>query len=152
MSHSPDTRPCPGPVLVSACLAGQRCRYDGTASPDPRVMDLVARGRAIPFCPEIAGGLPTPRPACELRHGRVVDRDGADRTDAFLRGAEQGLDLARLARCDRAVLKARSPSCGLGHVYDGSFSGILVPGHGLFAAMLLDAGVHVATEEDREAG
>ncbi|MFH1914363.1 MAG: DUF523 domain-containing protein [Pseudomonadota bacterium] len=148
MKPSPETRP----ILVSACLAGQRCRYDGTASPDPRVMDLVVRGLAIPFCPEIAGGLATPRPACELRQGRVKDRDGVDRTGAFLHGAEQGLELARLARCDRAVLKARSPSCGLGHVYDGSFSGILVPGHGLFAAMLLDAGVHVTTEEDREGG
>jgi uncharacterized protein YbbK (DUF523 family) len=146
VKHASDT----GPILVSACLAGLRCRYDGTAAPHAPVMELVARGLAIPFCPEIAGGLPTPRPACELRRGRITDTDGIDRTDAFVRGAEEGLALARLARCQRAVLKARSPSCGLGRVYDGTFSGALVPGHGLFAAMLLDAGIAVTTEEDPE--
>lgn len=151
MKHpAPDHIPDDAPLLVSACLIGQPCRYDGSSIPVEWVMDLVAQGRAIPFCPEIAGGLPTPRPPCELRQGRVVDRDGIDRTDAFLRGAEQGLALARLAGCAGAVLKARSPSCGFGQVYDGTFAGLLTPGNGLFAELLLAHGIPVRTEFDQD--
>jgi uncharacterized protein YbbK (DUF523 family) len=147
--HHDDT-PGDGPLLVSACLAGQHCRFDGKASPEPWVMALVARGAAIPFCPEIAGGLPTPRPPCELRRGRVAAKDGTDCTEAFRHGAEEGLRLAELARCSGAVLKARSPSCGLDQVYDGTFTGILVPGNGLFAALLLVNGIPVRTEKDQD--
>ncbi len=142
--------PGQGPLLVSACLVGQRCRYDGRSTPVQWVADLVSQGRAIPFCPEIAGGLPTPRPPCELRRGRVVDRDGTDYTAQYLRGAEEGLRLARLARCSGAVLKARSPSCGLGQVYDGTFTSLLVSGNGLFSALLRDNGFSVSTELDPE--
>ncbi len=109
-----------GVVLVSACLAGVRCRYDGGACPDPAVVDLVRRGRALPVCPEQLGGLPTPRRPAEIRGGagadvlegraRVVTASGADVTDAFLRGAEETLRLARLSGAEGAILKARSPS------------------------------------------
>lgn len=136
------------PIIVSACLAGIYCRYNGEVEPFEPVVDLVRRGQAIPFCPEAHGGLPTPRCPCEIRVGRVVDTDGADRTAEFRRGAEEGLRLAILAGCREAILKARSPSCGSGEVYDGTFTGTRVPGDGLFAALLKDAGIVVRTEEE----
>ncbi|WP_319469223.1 DUF523 domain-containing protein [uncultured Pseudodesulfovibrio sp.] len=135
-------------VIVSACLAGIRCRYDGNNNTSEAVLDLVRKGDAIPFCPEVFGGLTTPRPCCELQNGRVIDTDGVDRTDAFLRGAEEGLKLARLAGCTEAVLKANSPSCGCGRVYDGTFSGNRIPGNGVFAELLLANGFTIRTEED----
>lgn len=144
------------PVLVSACLAGVRCRYDGEAHPDERVLDMVRSGRGIPVCPEQLGGLPTPRRRAEIRGGdgsdvldglaRVVDEDGRDVTGPFLRGAEETLRLARLAGAERAYLRARSPSCGLGTVYDGGFSGRLRPGDGVTAALLERHGLAVIND------
>jgi uncharacterized protein YbbK (DUF523 family) len=139
----PDT-----PILVSACLAGIRCRYNGEVESFEPVVDLVRRGCAVPFCPEVFGGLPTPRAPCEIRDGRVVDADGADRTAEFRRGAEEGLRLARLMGCGEAVLKARSPSCGSGEVYDGTFTSTRVAGDGFFARLLKEHGIIVRTEED----
>lgn len=136
------------PVLVSACLAGQPCRYDGGAFPCPAVRKLVEQGRAVPVCPEVLGGLPTPRPPMELRQGRVVTSLGEDCTDAFGLGARRALDLARSRGCVRAILKSRSPSCGSAMVYDGTFSGRLAPGDGVFAALLKDQGFEVVTEAD----
>ncbi|OIO00884.1 MAG: purine-nucleoside phosphorylase [Desulfovibrionaceae bacterium CG1_02_65_16] len=137
-----------GLVLVSACLAGRACRYDGAAASHPAVLALVARGLAVPVCPEELGGLPTPREPMELCRGRVLGRSGADRTEAFVDGAREALNICRERGCVAAVLKARSPSCGCGHVYDGAFSGRLVPGDGVFAALLKAGGVPVRTEED----
>lgn len=141
------------PVLVSACLAGVRCRYDGDGCPDEAVMDLVRRGRALPVCPEQLGGLPTPREPAEITGGdghdviagraRVVARDGRDVTDAFLRGARETVRLAEMAGARRAVLKARSPSCGAGSIYDGTFTGGTRYGDGVAAALLKQAGIAV---------
>ncbi|QGY39851.1 DUF523 domain-containing protein [Pseudodesulfovibrio cashew] len=138
------------PIIVSACLAGVFCRYNGETESLHAVERLLREGRAIPFCPEVFGGLPTPRPPCEIRDGRVVDSEGNDRTEEFRRGAEEGLRLARLAGCNEAILKARSPSCGTGTVYDGTFTSTRVPGNGFFAALLLENGFRVRTEEDLE--
>lgn len=135
-------------ILVSACLAGVACRYDGRDNVSDVVLALVRSGQAIPFCPEIVGGLPTPRVPCEIRDGAVVDQDGVDRTEAFLRGADEGLKLAQLAGCTEAILKSYSPSCGCGMVYDGTFTGKRVPGQGLFAALLKENGIAVRTDED----
>jgi len=135
-------------VIVSGCLAGIPCRYDGKATPFEPVLELVRQGWAIPFCPEVYGGLPTPRTPCELKNGRVVDCNGVDCTDCFVRGAAEGLRLARLAGCTEAVLKARSPSCGSGIIYDGTFSSTLISGDGLFARLLKENGITVCTEED----
>jgi uncharacterized protein YbbK (DUF523 family) len=110
-------------VIVSACLAGLRCRYDGSKKACEAVMRLVAEGKAIPVCPEQLGGLPTPRLPAEIRGGRVVRQDGVDVTAEFSRGAEEVLKLAKLAGATTAILKARSPSCGSGKIYDGSFTG-----------------------------
>ncbi|WP_316898464.1 DUF523 domain-containing protein [Pseudodesulfovibrio indicus] len=136
------------PIIVSACLAGIYCRYNGEAEPFAPVVDLIRAGRAIPFCPEAFGGLPTPRRPCEILGDRVVDADGVDRTAEFRRGAEEGLRLARLAGCNEAILKARSPSCGSGVIYDGTFTSTRIPGDGVFAALLKDASIRVRTEED----
>ena len=136
------------PIIVSACLAGFYCRYSGVAESFGPVVDLVRRGRAIPFCPEVFGGLPTPRKPCEIRGERVVEADGTDRTAEFRRGAEEGLRLASLVGCREAVLKSGSPSCGSGMVYDGTFSSTRVEGDGLFARLLKENGIAVRTEED----
>ena len=147
-----------GRVLVSACLAGRACRYDGAANPDDEVAALVAQGRAILVCPEEDGGLGTPRPPAEIVGGdghdvldgraRVVTRAGEDVTDAYLRGARMALEAARAQGAGDAILKARSPSCGRGCVYDGSFSRTTVPGDGVTAALLAREGVGIRTEEE----
>jgi len=135
-------------ILVSACLAGQACRYDGCASPYPEIVRLAALGRVLAVCPEVLGGLPVPREPVELRQGRAVSRSGVDVTKAFRAGAQAALSLALDTGCGRAVLKARSPSCGAGRVYDGTFSGRLVPGDGLLAALLKAKGIAVQSEEE----
>lgn len=135
-------------LLVSACLAGFRCRYDGIITPDETIVGLVREGKAIPVCPEQMGGLPCPRPACERTvSGRVIDSEGNDRTDAFVRGAEETLRIARTYGCTRAVLKARSPSCGKGSIHDGTFSGAMTKGSGVTAELLENNGIVVEVRE-----
>ena len=136
-------------LLVSACLLGCACRYDGAAKQNrPLVEWLKSHGcTPVPVCPEIYGGLPTPRTPAERQDGRVVNRDGQDVTAPYEKGAAETLALARLTGCEAAVLKARSPSCGCGMVYDGSFTGTLVPGNGVAAELLLKNGLPVFSEE-----
>ena len=135
------------PILVSACLLGTPCRYDGSGKADARLLKLGAKRQLIPVCPELLGGLPTPRPPAERVGARIFDKSGADVTSAYLRGAQETLRLARLLGCKTAILKARSPSCGAGQIYDGTFSGTLVAGQGVTAALLTQNGVTVFTEE-----
>lgn len=135
-------------LLVSACLAGIPCRWDGQAKGMAEVMDLVRQGKAIPVCPEQLGGLTTPREPSEGRVDHVVSSSGQDVTTQFERGARIVLDIARHYGCTTAILKARSPSCGSGLVYDGSFDGRLVPGDGVTAALLKANGISVRTEEE----
>ena len=149
--------PSHGPVLVSACLAGRACRFDGSADPDDEVGRLVAEGRAVLVCPEVDGGLGTPRPPAEIAGGdgadvlagraRVVTRDGTDVTDAYVAGARRALEAARETGATAAILKARSPSCGIGGIYDGSFSRSLRDGDGVTAALLRAGGLDVVTDE-----
>jgi len=138
------------PIIVSACLAGIYCRYNGEIQPVEPVVDLVRQGLAIPFCPEAHGGLPTPRPPCEIINGRVINTKGVDQTEEFQRGAEEGLRLAKLIGCQEAILKANSPTCGSGEIYDGTFSGTRIPGDGFFAAILKKNGITVRTENELE--
>ena len=135
-------------IIVSACLAGYRCRYDGKTVPDDAIVDLVRTGNAIPVCPEILGGLPCPRvPSERTADGeRVVTKEGADVTEAFRRGADETLRLAQRYGCTRAILKARSPSCGKGTVYDGTFSGTLREGDGVTAELLMKHGITVESK------
>ena len=130
-------------MIVSACLAGLPCRYDGKAKPCAEVMELVRAGKAIPLCPEQLGGLPTPRPPCELLDGRVVDAQGTDRTQEYRRGAEAVLTAARMYGATQALLQKRSPSCGSGWIYDGTFSKKLVQGDGITARLLAENGIQV---------
>ena len=130
-------------ILVSRCLLGERCRYDGKRIPDAEVIALGREHTLIPVCPEMLGGLPCPRTPCEVRGERVVSRDGEDRTDAYRRGAEEALRICRENGCEKAVLKARSPSCGKGIIYDGSFTGTLTAGDGVTARLLEENGISV---------
>lgn len=137
-------------VLVSACLMGFRCRYDGGTQRLACLDALRERHVLIPVCPEVMGGLPTPREPSEIRDGRVVSRDGRDVTEAFRRGAREAERIARSCGCGCALLKERSPSCGLGKVYDGTFSGTLTDGDGLCARLLADRGLRVIGESRAE--
>ena len=136
------------PILVSACLLGVPCRYDGTGHADARVLALAKKRHLIPVCPEQLGGLPTPRPPAERHDTRVLTRDERDFTAAFTRGAEETLRLAKLFSCRIAILKSSSPSCGSGQIYDGCFCGRLIPGDGLTAALLKQEGLTVLSEKD----
>lgn len=133
--------------VVSACLAGVACRYDGTSSPCPQVIELVACGQAIPLCPEVLGGLATPRPPCEKLSDSIQDRHGNDCTDAFQQGARLALAVALQFGATAAILKTRSPSCGFGSIYDGTFSKTRIAGTGLWAALLQQAGMTLYSEE-----
>ncbi|MGB8215372.1 MAG: DUF523 domain-containing protein [Anaerolineales bacterium] len=135
-------------IIVSGCLAGLECRYNGKSKPNEMVIRLVAEGKAIPVCPEQLGGLPTPRLPAEIQGNKVIAKDGLDVTDKFNRGAQEALKLAKLAGAKTAILKAKSPSCGSNKVYDGSFDGTLVPGDGVFAALCKANGMDVKTEEE----
>jgi len=134
-------------IMVSACLAGENCKYDGGSNQNTKVLELMEGNEVITVCPEQLGGLSTPRPPSEIRQGRVINRMGQDVTAQYQKGAEEALRLCRLLHCDAAILKARSPSCGCGQVYDGSFSGALVPDDGVTARLLRENGIKVFTEE-----
>lgn len=138
-------------IFVSACLLGAACRYDGRSRANGAVLALAQRHELVPFCPEIYGGLPTPRTPAERRGDRVVTADGRDVTDCYRRGAEEALRLARSLGCACAVLKERSPSCGRGRIYDGTFTGTLTDGDGVTAARFRQAGIPVFGESDVEA-
>jgi uncharacterized protein YbbK (DUF523 family) len=111
-------------------------------------MKLVSEGKAIPVCPEQLGGLPTPRACAEQKGNRVFAKDGRDVTEEFVKGAKEGLKVAKLCNCKEAILKSKSPSCGCGKVYDGTFTGDLVDGDGIFAKLLKQNGIGVRTEKD----
>lgn len=138
-------KPCR--YVVSACLAGTPCRYDGGSNLRPEIAALVEKGEAVPVCPEVLGGLPTPRTPSEQKDGRVLSATGEDVTEAFSSGAEAALYIAEEYGCSAAILKARSPSCGCGRIYDGTFTRTLVDGDGLFAALLRKKGFQIFTEE-----
>lgn len=136
-------------ILVSACLLGSPCRYDGASKPCPAVAKLQKHYRLVPVCPEQLGGLPTPRPASEIgTDGRVRNRLGADVTAQYRAGAEAALRLALENGCRLAVLKEKSPSCGAGRIYDGSFGGILTDGDGITTQLLRKNGIRVIGERE----
>ncbi|MDQ3575297.1 MAG: DUF523 domain-containing protein [Actinomycetota bacterium] len=136
-------------IVVSACLLGVRCNHLGAASPSPAVADLASSHHLVPICPEVVGGLPTPRPAAEIQpDGSVWTREGHDVSDAYRRGAEAAVALARAVGAREAVLKARSPSCGCHEVYDGTFTRTKVVGEGITARALREAGLRVRSDED----
>lgn len=137
-------------ILISACLLGIPCRYDGRQKTYDQIQRLLQRPdiHLIPLCPEQAGGLPTPRPASERQGNRVVNCCGQDVTEAYERGAAMACQLASLFHCTHAILKEKSPSCGLGQVYDGTFSRTLREGDGVTAAALKAQGIIVLGETE----
>ena len=136
-------------ILISACLLGVCCRYDGASKAHPLAASLAERHTLVPVCPEQLGGLPTPRPPAERRGDRVVTQSG-DVTEQYRRGAEETLKLCKLFGCEAAVLKERSPSCGHGQIYDGTFSGTLTAGDGVTAELLAAHGIPVYGESQIE--
>ena len=135
-------------LLVSACLLGLCCRYDGQSKPNAAVLRLREAHTLIPVCPEQLGGLPTPRAPSEWQGARIVNSEGADVTAKYRRGAAEAVKLAQLFGCEAAVLKERSPACGHGRIYDGSFSHTLKAGDGAAAAALIKAGIPVYGESE----
>lgn len=134
-------------ILVSACLLGQNCKYNGGNNAHEALIRALARHTVIPVCPETAGGLPVPRPPVECRSGAFVTAAGQDVTTAFERGCNQVLADIQDMSIDLAILQPRSPSCGVFEIYDGSFTGRLIPGEGLLARMLREAGIPVTDSE-----
>ncbi len=147
-------------VLVSACMLGVNCRYDGGNVRDEKLITIIEKENVVPIpvCPEQLGGLPTPRKKCEIVGGdgfdvlegnaRVVSEDGVDLTEHFLKGAEEVLKIAKIVKADLAVMRDGSPSCGCGRIYDGSFSGKKVEGYGVTSALLIRNGFRVVSVED----
>jgi len=140
--------------IISACLLGEKCRYNGEGFFSEEVKRMTEGHRYISVCPEVEGGFSVPRPPVELLEGRAIRPDGEDITEEFLRAANMVWDriqseaAASGEKIELAVLKARSPSCGAGTIYDGTFSGKRVSGDGVFAALLREKGIKVISEED----
>lgn len=133
-------------ILVSACLLGVNCRYDGTGSLDPRLQAKMDDYTFIPVCPEQLGGLKTPRDPSERIGDKLLSKTGKDVTDNFVRGAREALRVAKLYKCDYAILKERSPSCGYGEIYDGTFTGTLTSGNGVTGELFALNGIQVIGE------
>ena len=133
--------------LISACLCGHTCRYDGGAFDYPVLRRLAEEGIALPYCPEHAGGLPIPRKPCEILGDRVLAADGTDCTAEYTRGAEGALALCRDHGITAAILKEGSPSCGSCRIRDGSHTGRKIPGMGVTARLLVENGIALYSEE-----
>ena len=142
-------------VLISACLLGKNCRYDGGHSHIKELDDLDVD--IIPVCPEEAGEMGTPRPAAEMQgsaesilkgNGRVITNEGNDVTEKFIQGAEESLETGLTSGAKYAILKSCSPSCGIGKVYDGSFTSSLIDGEGIFAYLCRQRGIHCISSDD----
>ena len=135
-------------ILVSACLLGEPCRYDGKSKPCDRVIALKNTYNLIPICPEVMGGLPAPRTPSEICGERVLMKDGRDVTENYNRGAQKALEIARENACTVAILKEKSPSCGSGLIHNGSFDGGLVEGDGITTLLLKQNGIRVLGESE----
>lgn len=142
------TLPVGSRIGVSACLLGVRCKYDGTSNyAEEAVRELAGKFTLIPVCPEQLGGLTTPRPPAEILGGKVITKDGQDVTESFQRGAKETLEIFKLLKLETAILKEGSPSCGSSLIYDGTFSGVKIPGMGLTVRLLRDQGIGVISEK-----
>lgn len=146
-------------IIVSACLCGINTKYSGDNNLDERILKLLKEGKAIPVCPEQLGGLTTPRAAHEISNGtgadvldgkcKVKGIDGQDSTEGFIKGAYETLSIAKGCNAKVAILKAKSPSCGYGKIYDGTFTGTKIEGNGVTAELLKRNGIQIYTEEDK---
>lgn len=135
-------------IMVSACLAGENCKYNGGNNRNEKVMALLAESEIINVCPEQMGGLPTPRVPSEIQNGEVINRDGISVDMEYRLGAEKCLEIAKEFQPDLIVLQSRSPSCGVKQRYDGTFTGKLIDQPGVTAELLIRNGFHVIDVED----
>jgi len=134
--------------LCSACLLGIKCRYDGQSALNEKVVELSKEEKLLPVCPEVLGGLPIPRDQAEIKNNKVITKSGKDITSFFEKGANEILKTAKSFDIKEAILKQRSPSCGCGQIYDGTFSGKTIKGDGVTTALLKKNGIKVINEED----
>lgn len=130
-------------VMVSACLLGVNCKYNGGNNNNEELLKLLKNKNVIPICPEIYGGLPTPRIPAEIKNGKVINKSNIDVTMQFEKGALETLKLAQKLNVKIAYLKQNSPSCGFGSIYDGTFSGNKIPGDGVTAKLLKENGIKI---------
>jgi len=135
-------------IIVSACLLGENCKYNGGNNRCPQVIDFVKDHEVIPVCPEQLGGLSTPRLPAEICNGKVMNTEGSSVDTEFRKGAESALKIALDEGATLAILQPRSPSCGCKQIYDGTFSRMLIPGKGVFAQLLENNGIRVIEPED----
>ena len=135
-------------ILISGCLLGLKCRYDAKEKKLPEIEKLIEIYNLIPVCPEQLGGLPTPRIPAERVNNKVVNQAGVDVTKEYQLGAEEALKIAKLYNCEKAILKEKSPSCGCGKIYDGTFSKNLIVGNGVTADLLLKNGIEIFGESE----
>ena len=135
-------------ILVSACLMGDNCKYNGGNNRNEAVIEYLKDKTYRTVCPEVAGGLQCPRPPAEICGDRVIDKEGNDVTEAFTLGANKTLIFARALKAELCILKANSPSCGCGMIYDGTFSGTKIAGNGITTDLLLKNNFRVITEKD----
>ena len=137
-------------ILISGCLLGLKCRYDAKEKKLPEIEKLMELYNLIPICPEQLGGLPTPRIPAERVKDRVITQAGADVTEEYQLGAKEALKIAKLYNCKKAILKEKSPSCGYGKIYDGTFSRNLTDGNGVTTNLLIDNGIEIFGESEIE--
>jgi len=135
-------------ILISACLVGDNVKYDGGNNKNPLIEKLLEKYELVPFCPEVEGGLPTPRHPSEQRGEQVVNDIDEDVTDEFNRGADLALNICLYLKITKAILKERSPSCGVHSIYDGTFSHKVIPGSGVTATLLKRKGIEVYNEDE----
>ncbi len=135
-------------ILISACLVGDNVKYNGGNNKSHLLDKLLEKYELIPFCPEVEGGLKTPRSPSEIKGDRVINQEGQDVTMAFERGAELAFNICLFLKIKKVILKERSPSCGSNEIYDGSFSHKVIPGMGITARYLKEKGIEVYTEND----
>ena len=135
-------------IAISACLLGQNCRYDGASKTYNNIDKLKEKYNLIPICPEVLGGLSTPRCPSEIIGDKVINKEGFDNTNYFLAGAQKALDICIKNNCKVAILKESSPSCGVNLIYDGSFSGKKIKGMGITSRQLIAFGIKIYTEND----
>ena len=135
-------------ILISACLVGDNVKYDGGNNKNPLISKLLEKYELVPFCPEMEGGLPIPRHPCEQRGEQVVNDLDEDKTDEFNRGADLALNICLYLKITKAILKERSPSCGVHSIYDGTFSHKVIDGSGVTAALLKRKGITVYSEDE----
>ena len=137
-------------ILISACLVGDKCKYDGHTNYTPLIKDLLEKYELVPFCPEVEGGLPTPRKPSERKSDKVINNAGKDVTRNFQLGAEKALNICKYLNIKIAILKENSPSCGVNQIYDGNFKNKLIKGEGVTTELLRKNGITVYNENQIE--